>query len=142
MQTNGLSELITVASRWRDWTDPRFVVLVLNNGDLAEVSWEHREMEGDPRFPASQEVPPFPYAEYAELHGVRVARPEQVSVAWREAFAAERPTLVEAVVDPDTPLLAPRQPGEKVEQTERALRQEPSGEQPEALLREQRQTEP
>lgn len=86
-------------------------------------------------------VPPLPYAEHAELLRARVDRPEQVSVAWREAFAAERPALVEAIVDPDTPLLAPRQPREKAEQTERAPRQEPSGEQPEALLREQRQTE-
>src|SRR5690606_2079147 len=53
MQMNGLSELITVAHRWHDWADPRFVVLVLHNGDLAEVSWEQREMECDPRYPRS-----------------------------------------------------------------------------------------
>ena len=50
MQMNGLAELVTVAARWRDWADPRFVVCVLANRDLAEVSWEQREMEGDPRF--------------------------------------------------------------------------------------------
>src|SRR3954463_15275389 len=49
MQMNGLAELITVAARWRDWPDPRFVVCVLHNHDLAEVTWEMREMEGDPR---------------------------------------------------------------------------------------------
>lgn len=128
MQMNGISELITVAARWRDWADPRFVVLVLHNGDLAEVSWEQREMEGDPRFPASQTVPPFPYAAYAELlglTGLRVDDPGDVDAAWRTALAADRPCLIEAVVDASTPLLAPRQPAAKVEQMRRGLGQEP-----------------
>ncbi|MGW6130675.1 thiamine pyrophosphate-requiring protein [Cellulomonas sp. NPDC055163] len=130
MQMNGLSELITVAARWRDWADPRFVVLVLHNGDLAEVSWEQREMEGDPRFATSQTVPPFPYAAYAELlglTGIRVDDPANVDAAWRTALGADRPCLIEAVVDRDTPLLAPRQPAEKVEQMRRGLAQEPGG---------------
>src|SRR5918997_4222663 len=138
MQMNGLSELITVAARWRDWADPRFVVLVLSNGDLAEVSWEQREMEGDPRFPTSQEVPAFPYAGYADLlglRGVRVDRPEQVADAWRDAPAADRPVLIEAVVDRDVPLLAPRQPEEKTEQMDRGASQEPDGDHARELLR-------
>jgi pyruvate dehydrogenase (quinone) len=114
MQMSGLAELVTVAHRWRDWADPRFVVLVLHNGDLAEVSWEQREMAGDPRFPASRTVPDFPYAGYAELlglRGIRAERPDQVADAWRAALTADRPCLVAAVVDPDVPLLPPgRQP--------------------------------
>ena len=39
MQMNGLSELITIAKYWRDWSDPRLVVLVLNNRDLNQVTW-------------------------------------------------------------------------------------------------------
>jgi pyruvate dehydrogenase (quinone) len=130
MQMNGLNELITVARHWRSWADPRFAILVLHNGDLSEVSWEQREMEGDPRYPVSQEVPAFPYAGYAELLGlgaVRIDRPEQVEAAWRDAFAADRPFLIEAVVDPDTPLLAPLQPDEKVEQMLAGIGQEPAG---------------
>jgi pyruvate dehydrogenase (quinone) len=144
MQMNGLSELITVAHRWRDWADPRFVVLVLNNGDLAEVSWEQREMEGDPRFPTSQTVPSFPYAGYAKLlglEGVRVEEPGRVRDAWRTALAAERPVVVEAVVDRDTPLLPPHQPDEKVEQTLEAIGQERDGGQAGDLLREQHDDE-
>ncbi|MBO0609020.1 thiamine pyrophosphate-requiring protein [Myceligenerans salitolerans] len=141
MQMNGLSELITVADRWQDWPDPRFVVVVLNNGDLAEVSWEQREMEGEPRFPASQAVPSFPYAAYAELlglRGLRVERPEQVGEVWSMALSADRPVLVEALVDPDVPLLPPRQPEEKVARTADALDQESDGDQARGLLREQR----
>lgn len=140
MQMNGLSELITVAHRWHEWADPRFVVLVLNNGDLAEVSWEQREMEGDPRFPTSQTVPSFPYADYAKLlglEGVRVEDPAEVREAWRTALLADRPVVVEAVVDRDTPLLPPRQPDEKVEQTLEAIGHERDGDQAADLLREQ-----
>jgi pyruvate dehydrogenase (quinone) len=130
MQMNGLSELITVAARWRDWADPRFVVLVLNNGDLAEVSWEQREMEGDPRFPTSQRVPSFPYAGYAELlglRGIRVDDPSDVAQAWADALAADRPCVVEAVVDRRTPLLPPRRTSDTVEQMRQGLDQEPDG---------------
>jgi pyruvate dehydrogenase (quinone) len=130
MQMNGLSELITVAERWRDWADPRFVVLVLHNGDLAEVSWEQREMEGDPRFPASQRVPSFPYAGYAELlglRGIRVDDPADVGQAWADALAADRPCVVEAIVDRRTALLPPRRPSDTVDQMRQGLDQEPDG---------------
>jgi pyruvate dehydrogenase (quinone) len=116
-QMLGLAELLTVAARWRDWADPRFVVCVLNNRDLAEVSWEQRETEGEPRFTTSQELPEVPYARYAELlglRGIRIAAPEEVGPAWDEALAADRPVLIEAVTDPAVPLLPPGQPYEKV----------------------------
>ncbi|MEZ2409325.1 thiamine pyrophosphate-dependent enzyme [Bosea sp. RCC_152_1] len=40
MQMNGLGELITIAKYWRDWSDPRVIVMVLNNRELAYVTWE------------------------------------------------------------------------------------------------------
>jgi pyruvate dehydrogenase (quinone) len=104
MQMSGLLELITVADRWRQWSDPRFVVLVLHNGDLAEVSWEQREMEGDPRFATSQAVPAFPYAHYAELLGLRGI-----------------PVLIEAIVDPAVPLVPPNMPDEKADKVFHAI---------------------
>ncbi|MVA77088.1 thiamine pyrophosphate-requiring protein [Auraticoccus sp. F435] len=118
MQMNGLAELITVAARWQDWPDPRFVVCVLNNRDLAEVSWEQREMEGEPRFEASQQLPDVRYDRWAELlglRGVRVTSPEEVEAAWTAALDADRPVVIDAVVDPAVPLLPPGQPFEKVE---------------------------
>ncbi|MEU8820122.1 thiamine pyrophosphate-requiring protein [Actinoplanes sp. NPDC048796] len=123
-QMLGLAELATVAARWRDWADPRFVVCVLDNGDLAEVSWEQREMEGEPRFAASQDLPRVPYARYAELLGLRgieVSTPEAMTAAWPTALAADRPTLIHAVVDPAIPLLPPLQPQEKIDQMYAAL---------------------
>jgi pyruvate dehydrogenase (quinone) len=117
MQMTGLAELVTVAARWRDWADPRFVVCVLNNQDLAEVSWEQREMEGEPRFAASQRLPDVPYAGYAELlglRGVRVTSADQMAAAWEAALSADRPTVIDAVVDPAVPLLPPGRPYEQI----------------------------
>jgi pyruvate dehydrogenase (quinone) len=131
MQMSGLLELITIGDRWHTWRDPRFIVLVLHNADLAEVSWEQREMEGNPRFPASQRVPSFPYAQYAELLGLgsaRVSQSGEIREAWRAAFAADRPFLIEALVDAGTPMLPPELPEGKADSVRAALGQEEDGE--------------
>jgi pyruvate dehydrogenase (quinone) len=110
MQMNGLAELITVAKYWERWTDPRLVVLVLNNRDLNMVTWEHRAMEGSAKFAASQDIPDVAYAEFAQslgLAGRRVEREDDVGPAWDEALAADRPFVIDAVVDPDVPPLPP-----------------------------------
>ena len=110
MQMNGINELITIAKYWQRWSDPRLVVLVLNNRDLNMVTWEQRALEGDPKFDASQEIPDFPYARYAELlglKGIRVDSPADVGAAWDEALEADRPVVLEAVTDPEVPPLPP-----------------------------------
>jgi pyruvate dehydrogenase (quinone) len=110
MQMNGINELITVAKYWKRWRDPRIIFLVLNNRDLNQVSWEMRVESGDPKFPASQDLPDFPYARYAEMlgfKGVRVERPEQIGPAWDAALAADRPVVYEACTDPNVSILPP-----------------------------------
>jgi pyruvate dehydrogenase (quinone) len=110
MQMNGLNELITVGKYWREWSDPRLVVLVLNNRDLNQVTWEQRVMGGDPKFEGSQSLPDFPYARFAEMVGLRgilVEDPERLGAAWEEAFAADRPVVLEARTDPNVPPLPP-----------------------------------
>jgi pyruvate dehydrogenase (quinone) len=110
MQMNGLNEMLTVGKYWRGWSDPRLVVLVLNNRDLAEVTWEQRAVEGNPRFDASQNLPDFGYAEFAEsigLRGIRVENADRVGPAWDEALAADRPVILEAVTDPNVPPIPP-----------------------------------
>src|SRR6185369_1399740 len=100
MQMNGNGELLTIAKYWRRWSDPRLIVLVLHNNDLNQVTWEQRAMEGDPRYEASQEIPDFPYAAYAEmvgLKGIKVDDPDLVGQAWDEALASDRPVVLEAV---------------------------------------------
>ena len=110
MQMNGISALIDVAKHRHRWSDPRFIVLVLNNRDLNQVTWEQRVLAGDPKLEASQVIPDFPYAAYAELlgfEGIRVDAPDDVAPAWERALAAERPVVLEAIVDPEVPPLPP-----------------------------------
>lgn len=110
MQMLGINALITIAKFWREWSDPRLVIAVLNNNDLNQVTWELRAMGSSPRVAETQAVPPFDYAAYAAslgLNGIRVEDPDQIGPAWDAAFAADRPTVIDAVTDPDVPTLPP-----------------------------------
>jgi pyruvate dehydrogenase (quinone) len=110
MQMNGNAELLTIKRYWQEWKDPRLVVLVLHNNDLNQVTWEMRAMAGDTRYAASQDLPDFAYASYAELcglRGIKVDHPDQVASAWDQALAWDRPCVLEAIVDPDVPPLPP-----------------------------------
>jgi len=124
MQMLGNAELLTAAKYWRRWVDPRLIVLVLNNGELNFVTWEQRVSIGDAKFTASQELPDFPYARYAELlgfTGIRVDSPDDVGDAWDKAFAADRPVVYEAVVDPNVPPLPPHITFDQAKALTRAL---------------------
>ncbi len=110
MQMIGINALISVARQWRQWADPRFVIMVLNNGDLNMVTWEQRSTDGDPKFEGSQDLPSFPYAQYARmlgLEGIRVDKPADIASAWDEALSADRPMLLEMVTDPTVPPAPP-----------------------------------
>jgi len=110
MQMNGINELITISKYWKEWPDPRFYVLVLNNRDLNQVTWELRAMAGSPNVPSTQTLPDFSYAHYAEqlgLAGIRVDKAAGVGAAWETALKSNRPVVIEAMVDPDVPPLPP-----------------------------------
>ena len=67
-------------------------------------------MSGEPKFDAAQVIPDVPLAQFAEslgLIGLRVDRPEEVGRTWDVALKADRPVLVEAVVDPEFPMMPP-----------------------------------
>ncbi|MFI7606265.1 thiamine pyrophosphate-requiring protein [Micromonospora sp. NPDC049366] len=123
MQMNGVNELITVSRYWRNWPDPRFIVLVLNNRDLAYVSWETRGTLGKKPDPASASLPDVPYAGWARLlglDGARIDSPEQISDVVEQAFATDRPFVIDAVVDADVPLIPPHVVRDQVVQTMKA----------------------
>jgi pyruvate dehydrogenase (quinone) len=110
MQMNNMAELITVAKYWKKWSDHRWIVCVLNNEDLNQVTWEQRVMEGDPKFNASQQIPNVPYHRFAELIGLKgifVDHPDRLGAAWDEALAADRPVVLEVKTDPEVPPLPP-----------------------------------
>ena len=110
MQMNGMNELLTVEKYWKRWGNPRLIFLVLNNRDLNQVTWEMRIEAGNPKLEATQTLPDFPYARYAELlglRGVRVDRPDDVGAAWEAALASDRPVIFEAYTSGDVPTLPP-----------------------------------
>jgi pyruvate dehydrogenase (quinone) len=110
MQMGGMAEMLTAAKYYKTWSDPRYVVVVLNNEDLNQVTWEQRAMEGDPRFDASQSIPGVSYAAWADLiglKGVKVTCSDQLEAAFTEAFAADRPVIVDVMTTPDEPPMPP-----------------------------------
>ena len=110
MLMNGINEVVTIANYWKEWSDPRLIILVLANRDLNQVTWEQRVMAGDPKYECSQNVPVFEFARYAEmlgLTGIRIDKPEQIAPAWEQALGATRPVILEAITDPEVPTLPP-----------------------------------
>lgn len=110
MQMNGLNVMITISKYWKKWSNPRLIVLVLNNRDLNQVTWEERIQLGAGKTESTQSIPDFPYHRYAELIGLKgifVDHPDNVGAAWDEALAADRPVILEAYTDPNVPPLPP-----------------------------------
>ncbi len=110
MQMNGLNVMITISKYWRQWSNPRLIVLVLNNRDLNQVTWEERVQLGVGKTESTQSIPDFPYHKYAELIGLKgifVNDPEKIGAAWDEALSADRPVILEAYTDPNVPPLPP-----------------------------------
>jgi pyruvate dehydrogenase (quinone) len=110
MQMNGLNVMITISKYWKKWSNPRLIVLVLNNRDLNQVTWEERISLGSGKTESTQSIPDFPYHRYAELIGLKgifVDSPDNVGAAWDEALAADRPVILEAYTDPNVPPLPP-----------------------------------
>lgn len=110
MQMNGMAELITIKRYWKEWADPRLIVAILHNNDLNQVTWEMRAMAGAPKFAESQSLPDIDFAAFASslgLHAMAIKDPEELGDAWREALAADRPTVMDVHTDPNMPPIPP-----------------------------------
>ena len=106
-QMLGMNGLLTIKRHWPEWEEPRLIVLVLHNNDLNQVSWEMREA-GDPRYDTAQLLEDMDYAGYARLlglTGIRVDDPDRVEEAWDQAFAADRPVVLDVLTDKNVPPL-------------------------------------
>jgi pyruvate dehydrogenase (quinone) len=124
MQMNGLAELITAARYHEQWSDCRLVVAVLHNNDLNQVTWEMRAMQGVPKFTESQTLPDVDYAGFARsvgLAGIRVEKPDEIGPAWDQALGADRPAVLDVVVDADFPPIPPHATFEQAKATAEAL---------------------
>ncbi len=110
MQMNGLNVMITISKYWKEWSNPKLIVMVLNNQDLNQVTWEERVQLGAGKTESTQAIPDFAYDRYAELLGLKgivVRDPDRLGAAWDEAFAADRPVIMNVYADPNVPPLPP-----------------------------------
>lgn len=109
-QMLGMNELITIKKYLKDWDHPQFIILVLHNNDLAQVSWEMRTEDANPVWSTSQDVESVDYAGWAELlgfTGIRVKSDGEVEAAWDAAFANPGVTLIDAYTSKNVPPLPP-----------------------------------
>lgn len=110
MQMLCMNELITISKYWKEWSDPRLIIIVLNNRDLNMVTWEQRMLSGEPKFEASQDIPDFNYAQFAELtglKGIRIDHPDQIPAALEAVLTADRPAVLDVLTDPNLPIVPP-----------------------------------
>ena len=110
MQMNGLNVMITISKYWKQWSNPRLIVLVLNNRDLNQVTWEERVQLGEGKTESTQSIPDFPYHKYAELIGLKgifVDRSRRSGRRLGRRLANDRPVILEAYTDPNVPPLPP-----------------------------------
>ncbi|WP_242905974.1 thiamine pyrophosphate-requiring protein [Actinomadura terrae] len=124
MQMNGMAELLTIRHYWQQWEDPRLIVAILHNNDLNQVTWEMRAMQGAPKFAESQTLPECDYAAFAASNGlnaIKVEEPGQIASAWEAALAADRPTVLDVLVDPDVPPIPPHASFEQAKDTALAM---------------------
>jgi len=109
-QMLGMNELITIKKYQDRWPNKQFIVVVMHNDDLTQVSWEMRTEDANPVWTTSQEVTSVDYAGWAELlgfHGIAVRDDDAIGAAFDEAFAHPGLTLIDAYVSKNVPPLPP-----------------------------------
>ena len=109
-QMLGMNELITIKKYMNEWSNKQFVILIMHNDDLDQVSWEMRTEDGNPVWRGSQDVESVDYAGYAELlgfKGVRVEKDTDIGAMWDEVLAHQGVTVVDAHVSRNVPPLPP-----------------------------------
>ncbi|WP_375388025.1 thiamine pyrophosphate-requiring protein [uncultured Amnibacterium sp.] len=110
-QMLGMNELITVKKYLASWDDPTFVVIVMHNDDLAQVSWEMRTEDGNPVWRGSQDVESVDYAGWARLlgfDGITVTKDEDAAAAVEAALAHRGVTVIDDLVTRNAPPLPPK----------------------------------
>jgi pyruvate dehydrogenase (quinone) len=97
-------------------------IIVINNGVLGQIKWEQMLFLGNPEFAC--DLAPMDFAQIARGCGVRARRvtsPSEVGEALDELLAAEGPALLDAVVDPNEPMLPPKRREDYMRKLQQAL---------------------
>ena len=123
-QMLGMNELITIKKYQQQWSNPQFVIVIMHNDDLTQVSWEMRTEDGNPVWPTSQDVESVDYAAWAQslgFQGVQVRTEDQVGPALDAAFGHRGVTVIDAYVSRNVPPLPPHVTAEYAKNTAKAL---------------------
>lgn len=99
-------------------------VVVVENGTLGQIKWEQMMFLGNREYEC--DLTPIDFAKVAEACGIRAWRVEDSRDCARvvaEALAHPGAALIEAVVDPNEPLLPPKRIEKYVKNLEKALRE-------------------
>ncbi len=123
-QMLGMNELITLKKYQDRWPNKQFIIVVLHNDDLSQVSWEMRTEDANPVWTTSQDVESVDYAGWAKLlgfNGITVKDDEEIEAAWDAAFAHPGVTLIDAYVSKNVPPLPPHITFEFAKNTAKAL---------------------
>jgi pyruvate dehydrogenase (quinone) len=113
-------------------------VLVIKNGMLNQIAWEQMMFLGNPQFGC--ELQPIDFARAAEAMGGRgftIREPAEVEGVLDQAFAAEGPVVIEAVVDAYEPMMPAKMPPDYAANFRKALPETPGREQIEASIAEE-----
>jgi pyruvate dehydrogenase (quinone) len=123
-QMLGMNELITIKKYQSRWANKKFIIVVLHNDDLTQVSWEMRTEDGNPVWQTSQDVESVDYAGWAKLlgfNGIAVHKDDEIEAAMDAAFAHDGVTLIDAYTSKNVPPLPPKISFEFAKNTAEAL---------------------
>jgi pyruvate dehydrogenase (quinone) len=98
-------------------------IVVLKNNTLGQIKWEQMMFLGNPEYEC--DLQPIDFVKAAEAMGIRgwkTEAAEECDQALAAAFRHDGAALVEAVVDPNEPLLPPKRMPKYVKNLEKALK--------------------
>jgi pyruvate dehydrogenase (quinone) len=104
-------------------------IVIIKNNSLGQIKWEQMVFLGNPEYACDLE--PIDFVKFAEACGgvgFRCERPEEVGAAIEAMLTADKPAIVEAVVDQFEPPLPPRvKTQQALHFAEALVRGEPNG---------------
>ena len=103
-------------------------IVVMKNNTLGQIKWEQLMFLGNPEYECA--LQPIDFAAVAQgfgIHAVRANDEQDLAIGLDALFATPGPALLEALVDPNEPLLPPKRMPKYVENLEKALQRGTAG---------------
>jgi pyruvate dehydrogenase (quinone) len=97
-------------------------IIVLNNSSLTQIKWEQLMFLGNPEYGCDLE--PVDFAQVAAgfgVRGFRIEDPDNCAAVLEQALSHPGAVLVDAVTDPNEPMLPPKRREDYVKKLSQAL---------------------